>query len=421
MKVENAILTDIFDVFNATINSSAQNALKRTINNKLQSVAAIKNQQQIIKCFIANFNLFTNYHYPILHYREVFFMIEQSNFGSILDQSKPLKALKSNDNKFQTTKGKAAQLIIFLHYYYTTFLKDFKCDDFPDDYKNQYNEFIEYFKSFNLDFYQDKIRSKSLNADDVLAILQTFQKHYTDGKQFPFIDFFAQFEVYISIAKQTLKHHFQFPEIIENDILLTDFYHPKVKNSVTNSFDNSNGVLLLTGANMAGKSTFLKSLGMCVYLAHLGFPLPAKEAKIPFYNEIYIFINNNDDLSSGYSYFMQEVINLKEVVLKCNDNQTCFALFDELFKGTNFEDALEISTTTLNGLLKFQDSFFAISSHIHQLKDRIGNKDNIYTYYLECLIENGTPCFTYQLKKGFSDLKLGKIIFENEKLNELLN
>lgn len=115
MKVENAILTDIFDIFNATINSNAQNALKRTINNKLQSVAAIKNQQQIIKCFIANFNLFTNYHYPILHYREVFFMIEQSNFGSILDQPKPLKALKSNANKFQTTKGKAAQLIIFLH------------------------------------------------------------------------------------------------------------------------------------------------------------------------------------------------------------------------------------------------------------------------------------------------------------------
>lgn len=420
MKIENDIITDIFDVFNATLNINAQNALKRTIKNKLQNVEALKNQQQIIKSFIANFHLFTNYHYPILHYREVFFMIEQSNFGSILDQSKPLKTLKS-DKKFQITKGKASQLIIFLHYYYATYLKDFKCDDFPDDYKKQFNEFIAYFKSFNLDFYQDKIRTKNLNADDVLAIIQIFQKHYIEGKQFPFVDFFAQFEAYISIAKQSLKYHFQFPEMIGNDIILTDFFHPKVKNAITNSFDNSNGVLLLTGANMAGKSTFLKSLGMCVYLAHLGFPIPAKEAKIPFYNEIYIFINNNDDLSSGYSYFMQEVLNLKEVILKCNDQQTCFALFDELFKGTNFEDALEISTTALNGLLKFKNSFFAISSHIHQLKDRISNKNNIHTYYLECLINNGTPHFTYQLKKGFSDLKLGKIIFENEKLNELLS
>ena len=419
MKIENAIITDIFDVFNATLNNNAQNALKRTINHKLQSVIAVKNQQQIIKCFLANFNLFANYNYPILHYREVFFMIEQSNFGSILEQPNPLKTLKS-DKKFQQIKGKATQLIIFLHYYFTNYLKDFKSDDFPNDYKNQFNGFTAYFKSYDLDFYQDKIRSKKLNADDVFTIIQIFQEHYTKGKQFPFIDFFAQFEAYVSIAKQSIKHQFKFPDITENNIVLTDFYHPKVKNAITNSFDNSNGVLLLTGANMAGKSTFLKSLGMCVYLAHLGFPVPAKEARIPFYNEIYIFINNNDDLSSGYSYFMQEVLNLKEVVLKCNDKQSCFALFDELFKGTNFEDALEISTTTLKGLLKFKNSFFAISSHIHQLKDRINNENEIHTYYLECLIENKKPLFTYKLKKGFSDLKLGKIIFENEKLNDLL-
>ena len=68
----------------------------------MQNVEALKNQQQIIKSFIANFHLFTNYHYPILHYREVFFMIEQSNFGSILDRPKPLKTLKS-DKKFQPT------------------------------------------------------------------------------------------------------------------------------------------------------------------------------------------------------------------------------------------------------------------------------------------------------------------------------
>lgn len=303
MKIENAIITDIFDVFNATLNNNAQNALKRTINNKLQSVIAVKNQQQIIKCFLANFNLFANYNYPILHYREVFFMIEQSNFGSILEQPNPLKTLKS-DKKFQQIKGKATQLIIFLHYYFTNYLKDFKSDDFPDDYKNQFNGFTAYFKSYDLDFYQDKIRSKKLNADDVFTIIQIFQQHYTKGKQFPFIDFFAQFEAYVSIAKQSIKHQFKFPDITENNIVLTDFYHPKVKNAITNSFDNFNGVLLLTGANMAGKSTFLKSLGMCVYLAHLGFPVPAKEARIPFYNEIYIFINNNDDLSSGYSYFM---------------------------------------------------------------------------------------------------------------------
>ncbi len=236
MKIENTIVTDIFDVFNATLNSNAQNALKSTINNKLQSVTAVKKQQQILKCFLANFNLFANYKYPILHYREVFFMIEQSNFGSILDQPNPLKILKS-DKKFQPIKGKASQLIIFLHYYYKNYLKDFNSDDFPDDYKNLFNEFINYFKSYDLDFYQDKIQTKKLNADDVLTIIQIFQKHYTAGNQFPFIDFFAQFEAYISIAKQSLKYNFKFPDITENNIVLTDFYHPKVINAITNSFE----------------------------------------------------------------------------------------------------------------------------------------------------------------------------------------
>ncbi len=69
-------------------------------------------------------------------------------------------------------------------------------------------------------------------------------------------------------------------------MVLEKFYHPKVKNPILNSFSNPNGVLLLTGANMAGKSTFLKVLGICIYLAYIGLPIPAKNAKIPFYNEI---------------------------------------------------------------------------------------------------------------------------------------
>lgn len=420
MKIEVAIIEDLFDIFNNTLNINAQNALKRILTTKLTNISAIKSQQQIVKCFIENNPLFMDYQYPILHFREVFLMIEQTNFNQIIAQKNPIKTLKSNKRILQTTKGKTTQLIFFLHFYYSNYLKDFDYKNFPSEYKERFIEFKNYFESFDLDFYQEKIRTKKFDVEDILNILQIFQQHYIYNKQFAFIDFFAEFEAFISISKQTIKYQFQFPKIGVNQLILEEFYHPKLKNAVTNSFSNSNGVLLLTGANMAGKSTFLKTLGICVYLSHLGFPIPAKEAKIPFYNQIYIFINNNDDLSSGYSYFMQEVLNLKEVVLKCSENQTCFALFDELFKGTNFEDALEISKTTLNGLLKFTDSFFAISSHIHQLKDVTNTQKNIHTYYLECLINNGIPYFTYRLKKGFSDLKLGKIIFENEKLNELL-
>src|SRR5690606_32339883 len=420
MKIEPTILQDIYDLFNDTINQNAHNALRRILTDKQDNITAILNRQQVIKCFIDNYGLFSDYHYPVLHYREVFLMIETDNFIQILSQKNPTKTLKNNKRHYQTIKGKTIQLVLFFHFYYHKYIQPFDANKFPKDYSEKFEALKAYFESYNLNYYYEKIQSKKMNVVDVFELIQIFQNHYSNKEQFIFIDHFSEFEAFISIAKQTVLSGFQFPEIGDNRLVLKKFYHPKVKNPILNSFSNPNGVLLLTGSNMAGKSNFLKVLVICIYLAHIGLHNPAKNAKIPFYNEIYIFINNNDDLTSGYSYFMQEVLNLKEVVLKCNDKLNCFVLFDELFKGTNLEDALEITKTTLNGLLKFPDSFFGISSHIHQLKDLTNSQQAIHTYYLECLIDNGTPYFTYKIKEGFSDLKLGRVIFEKEKLNELL-
>lgn len=96
-------------------------------------------------------------------------------------------------------------------------------------------------------------------------------------------------------------------------------------------------------------------------------------------------------------------------------------IFDELFKGTNFEDALEISKTTFLGLRKFTNSCFIISTHIHQLKEFTYINKDISTFYMECLLAENRPVFTFKLKEGFSDLKLGAIIFKNENLQQLLD
>ena len=106
MKIEVAIIEDLFDIFNNTLNSNAQNALKRILTTKLTNIGAIKSQQQIVKCFIENNPLFMDYQYPILHFREVFLMIEQTNFNQIISQKNPIKTLKSNKRLLQTTKGK---------------------------------------------------------------------------------------------------------------------------------------------------------------------------------------------------------------------------------------------------------------------------------------------------------------------------
>ena len=173
---------------------------------------------------------------------------------------------------------------------------------------------------------------------------------------------------------------------------------------------------------MSGKSTLLKAVSLCVYLAHAGLAVPASKAVLPFFSTISVAINLTDSIVSGYSHFMSEIITLKNVLTEAKDDARCFAVFDELFRGTNIEDALEISTTTIKGLTHFPNSLFFISTHLHQLKDLEEIRTNkITTCFIECNLADNIPAFTYKLKEGWSDLKLGRILFEKEGLNILLD
>ena len=172
---------------------------------------------------------------------------------------------------------------------------------------------------------------------------------------------------------------------------------------------------------MSGKSTLLKSLGLCIYLSRIGFPVPASKCEIPYFDNISVVLNLNDDITKGYSHFMSEIKNLRQIVEEIISGKKCFAVFDELFGGTNIDDSLEITKMTINGFKRFEGSYFFISTHLYQLSELMEiNKGNIESYYIECTLNQGAPCFSYKLNSGWSDLKVGKILFENEGLADLL-
>jgi DNA mismatch repair protein MutS len=86
------------------------------------------------------------------------------------------------------------------------------------------------------------------------------------------------FEAYLSIGTGTVKHSLIFPAFDDTDFSMEGFFHPVLKNSVKNNFTAYRQVILLTGPNMYGKSTLLKALVLCVYLAHVGLAVPASKA-----------------------------------------------------------------------------------------------------------------------------------------------
>src|SRR5699024_3250487 len=212
-----------------------------------------------------------------------------------------------------------------------------------------------------------------------------------DGSITYFWETLFQFEAYLSINIGITQYNLNFPHFTDKHIKLVDFYHPLIKNPIKNDFETTNNVIVLNGPNMSGKSTFLKAVGLCIYFSHLGIGIPASYAEIPFFNHFSVKINKRDDILQGYSHFMTEIRELKTVVINASKGMRCFAVFDELFSGTNVEDGFEILKTTINGLNKYDNSYFFISTHIQKLKD-IPNGE-ISNYFIECKMTNDWPTF----------------------------
>lgn len=184
--------------------------------------------------------------------------------------------------------------------------------------------------------------------------------------------------------------------------------------------DQQHNFLFLTGANMAGKSTFIKSVGAAVYLAHLGMGVPASYLRLSLFDGILSNINLTDNIVKGESYFFNEVQRIKNTILKINDGRKWLVLIDELFKGTNVQDAMKCSSTVIEGLIKINHSLFILSTHLYEIGEGLKIFPNILFRYFETEVSDDQLNFSYQLKEGISNDRLGYLILKREKVVELL-
>jgi DNA mismatch repair protein MutS len=409
---------ELLPLFDYSLNMFSRNKILEILGKPLQSTTDIIKRQNILKGFSENKGILKNYSYTVLYLNEVHFFLNDEKIEDLSKKKLKYKLFASKQEKTRYI-SKLNQLVLFFHRLESKYFTRLRLEAFPKDYASNIKRLLQFLSNFELYKFEHIIREKRLKDSHVIELIEKINELKRMELIKPFWEDFFLFESYLSISIGITKNNFSYPIFTEGSIKLSDFYHPLLENPVKNSIETYSNVIVLNGPNMSGKSTFLKSVGLCVYFGHLGIGIPALEGEIPFCDYFSIEINRRDDILNGYSHFMTEVINLKNVVEQATNGKKCFAVFDELFSGTNVEDGFEICKTTINGLSKFNNSYFFISTHIQELK--CVSSGQIENYYIDCELIENMPTFTYQLKKGWSDIKVGRILFENEGLNELLS
>ncbi len=233
----------------------------------------------------------------------------------------------------------------------------------------------------------------------------------------PFFDEIAQLE---SFASLTLLYKYQtsiFPNIIENKSLeVINGFHPLVDSDlrVANSFQlgEANKIALITGSNMSGKSTFLRTIGINQILANMGAPVFA-ESMTTEYRKIMTCIHIVDSLQDGISYFYAEVIRIKQILKESAKDKKILFFIDELFRGTNNKERTVGSYSVLSQL-SANDSLGLLTTHDLQLTSLSENIPSIKNFHFKEDIKDEKMNFSYKIKEGPCTSTNAIFIMKNE-------
>ena len=239
------------------------------------------------------------------------------------------------------------------------------------------------------------------------------------------IEIYGRLDAWYSMAVATRELNLALPVFLdlEDPLVASEaLYHILLPSPVAYdiTLKRDSNFLFLTGANMAGKSTFIKAVGAAVFLAHLGMGVPARAMRLTLFDGILSNINVTDNIVKGECYFFNEVQRIKNTIVKINDNHKWLVLIDELFKGTNVQDAMKCSSTVIRGLIKIKNSLFILSTHLYEIGEELKQFTNISFKYFETSVKDDQLEFSYQLKDGISNDRLGYLILKREQVVDML-
>ncbi len=303
-------------------------------------------------------------------------------------------------------------------------VKDFLHETSPAPLKKILTQSQKILASANFKLVEQQQKAADLPIPLQLQLGQFLRYHYKQN-MLDLIAIYAQLDAWYGMAMAAKNLDLVFPEFIESKepaIEAQGLYHILLQHAVPYDvvMNRETNFLFLTGANMAGKSTFIKAVGTAVFLAHVGMAVPAKHMRLSVFDGLLSNINVIDNIVKGESYFFNEVQRIKATVSKINDGRKWLILIDELFKGTNVQDAMKCSTAVIEGLLKINNSLFILSTHLYEIGDALKVHPNLSFNYFETTVVDGQLSFSYQLRKGVSNDRLGYLILQREGVVKML-
>ena len=214
-----------------------------------------------------------------------------------------------------------------------------------------------------------------------------------------------------SIVSDTYK--FTRPEITtERSLKLIECRHPVVEQVMKTEYipndiimDKTTNILLITGPNMAGKSTYMRQCAITVIMAQMGCFVPCKSASLPIFDKIFTRIGASDDLVSGESTFMVEMKEANYAISEATENS--LILFDELGRGTATYDGMSLAQAILEYIHDKIKAKTMFSTHYHELTSLEKDLKHLKNVHVSALEENGKVTFLHKVKPGAVDKSYG--------------
>lgn len=255
-------------------------------------------------------------------------------------------------------------------------------------------------------------QSKTLEYKLFVGVRDTIKKSIKDIQRLA--DTVATIDVLQSFASVSEEYRFIEPELVDgHDLEVVEGRHPVVEKVLGHQqyvpndvvMDENTSVLLITGPNMSGKSTYMRQMALTVIMNQIGCFVPAKQAKMPIFDKIFTRIGAADDLISGQSTFMVEMKEANDAVENATPNS--LILFDEIGRGTATYDGMALAQAIIEYVHNHIGAKTLFSTHYHELTTLDDSLKHLRNVHVGATESNGELVFLHKVEPGPADKSYG--------------